>query len=226
MLSAKYPRIALAQENYMEYEFLRKVASLVAVLAVVFCATFASAQGISTGSISGIVQDPTGAVVTAAKVSARHIDTNRLFTTDTTSAGTFSLRNLPIGNYDVKVEAPHYRAYSSQGLGVSSGVDTALGTVKLEIGSTTETVTVEGTAPLVESTTQQITNIFDSKQTRDIPLGNNLDSFALFAPGVTTAGDVGYSNTNGQDFAVNGQRSRSNNFQIDGQANNDNSVGG
>src|SRR5262249_51673656 len=81
-------------------------------------------------------------------------------------------------------------------------------------------------AVALESTTQQISNIFDSKQTRDIPLGNSLDDLALFAPGVSTAGDAGFSNTNGENFAVNGQHARSNNFQIDGQANNDSSVGG
>jgi hypothetical protein len=226
MLSAKHRRISLTQENYMEYDFVRRIVSLVAVLAVIFCATFASAQGITTGSISGVVEDPTGAVVAGAKVTARHIETNRLFTTDTTSAGTFSLRTLPIGSYDVKIEAPHYRSFSSQGLGVSTGVDSALGTIKLEIGSTTETVTVEGTAPLIESTTQQISNIFDSQKVRDLPVGSNLDSLTLFAPGVAAAGDMAFSNNNGSAFLVNGQRTRSNNFQIDGQNNNDNSIGG
>ena len=96
----------------------------------------------------------------------------------------------------------------------------------MEIGSTNETVTVEGVAPIIESTTQQITNTFESKKVQEIPLGNSLDSFALFVPGVATAGDASFSNTNGAELAVNGQRARSNNYQIDGQTNNDNSVGG
>jgi outer membrane receptor protein involved in Fe transport len=96
----------------------------------------------------------------------------------------------------------------------------------LQIGLITEVVTVEGAAPMVESTTQEVTYIFDNKKIESLPLGNNLDTFALFVPGVAVSGDAGFSNANGAELSVNGQRSRSNNFQIDGQANNDNSVAG
>jgi outer membrane receptor protein involved in Fe transport len=209
----------------MKYAFVRTVASLMTVVAVIGV-SFAYGQGITTGSISGVVEDPTGAVVTGANITARHIDTNRLFKTETTASGIFSLRALPIGSYAISIESPHFRSYSSQGLGVSSGVDTALGTVRLVIGPVIGTMTVEGAAPLLESTTQQITNVFDSQKARDLPVGSNLDSLALFAPGVATAGDVSYGNSNGSGLSVNGQRSRSNNFQIDGQNNNDNSVSG
>ena len=57
-------------------------------------------------------------------------------------------------------------------------------------------------------------------------MGNSFDSLALFVPGVATAGDASFSNNNGAELSVNGQRARSNNFQIDGQSNNDNSIGG
>lgn len=210
----------------MEYDFPTKIASLIAVLAVIFCATFAIAQGIVTGTISGTVEDPQGAVLTGAKVTAKHLATNREFDTVTGAGGTFSLRNLPPGAYDVKVEAPNFRAYNAKGVGVNVGTETSLGTFKMEVGAASETVTVEGTAPLVESTTQEITNTFEAKKAQELPVGNALDSLALFVPGVATAGDASFSNNNGAELAVNGQRARSNNYQIDGQANNDNSVGG
>src|ERR1700690_989938 len=139
----------------MKYGFVRTVASLMTVAAVIGV-SFAYGQGITTGSISGVVEDPTGAVVTGANITARHLDTNRLFKTETTASGIFSLRALPIGSYAISIESPHFRSYSSQGLGVSSGVDTALGTVRLVIGPVIEQMTVEGAAPLLESTTQQI----------------------------------------------------------------------
>jgi outer membrane receptor protein involved in Fe transport len=199
--------------------------SLIIFLALV-CGRFLYGQGITTGSISGVVEDPTGAIVPGAIVTARQPETNRLFTAETTFAGTFSLRALPIGSYDVAIESPHYRSFHSQGLEVSSGVDTALGTVRLVIGAAVETVTVEGIAPLMQSTTQELTTVFDAQKARDLPVGNNLDSLALFVPGVATAGDVSYGNSNGSGLSVNGQRARSNNFQIDGQNNNDNSVSG
>lgn len=189
-------------------------------------AVFANAQGIVTGSISGAVSDPQGAVVSGAKVLAKHLATNREFSAETNAAGLFSLRTLPPGAYELKIEAPSFRTYQSNNVVVSVGEDTSIGAAKMELGAASETVTVEGTAPLVESTSQQITNTFESKKVQEIPLGNSMDSFALFVPGVATAGDASFSNTNGAELAVNGQRARSNNYQIDGQANNDNSVGG
>src|SRR5438270_2232639 len=74
------------EEISMEYSFRLKVGLSMAFLAVLFCGTFAAAQGIVTGSISGTVEDPSGAVVSGAKVSARHLATNREYTTETTAS--------------------------------------------------------------------------------------------------------------------------------------------
>src|SRR5262249_19347716 len=137
-----------------------------------------------------------------------------------------SLRALPPGTYKVRIEAANFRTYENGSVNVDVGADVSLGVVKLEIGATTETVTVESGAPLIEATTDQISSTFDTKQTQSLPIGNTFDSLALFTPGGATAGDVSFSNNNGAEFAVNGQRARSNNFQIDGQNNNDNSIGG
>ena len=96
----------------------------------------------------------------------------------------------------------------------------------MEVGSASETLTVEGAAPLIETTTQQITNTFDAQKVASSANWQQLRHLDPLAPGVAPAGDAGFSNTNGAGFAVNGQRARSNNFQIDGQNNNDNSIGG
>jgi outer membrane receptor protein involved in Fe transport len=193
---------------------------------IVFGATFALAQGIVTGSISGVVQDPQGAVVAGANVTAKHLDTNREFKAKTNSTGVVELRDLPRGAYNLRVEASNFRGYLANGVVVNVGQDTSLGIIKLEVGSSSETVTVEGTAPLIEATTDQITDTFSSEKVADLPMGNTFDSLALFVPGVATAGDASFSNNNGAELSVNGQRARSNNFQIDGQSNNDNSIGG
>jgi outer membrane receptor protein involved in Fe transport len=198
------------------------------VIALVFaaCATLALAQGIVTGSISGTVEDQQGAVVSGAKVVATHLATQRQFTTQSNNVGAVSLRSLPIGAYDVHVEAPSFQRFQSQGVRVDAGVDTALGVIRLSVGSSTETVTVEGTTPIIEATTDQISETFDSKKVQSLPVGNTFDSLALFLPGVATAGDASFSNNNGAEFSANGMRARANNFQIDGQSNNDNSIAG
>jgi outer membrane receptor protein involved in Fe transport len=203
-----------------------KLGLAAAFVILVFGSTFALAQGIVTGSISGMVQDPQGAVVPNANVTVTHLSTNRVFTTQTTSAGIIALRDLPPGVYDLKIEAPSFRAFESKGLSVDVGKDTGLGTVKLVLGRSSESITVEGAAPLIESTTDQISETFSSEKVANLPMGNTFDSLAMFLPGVATAGDVSFSNNNGAELSVNGLRARSNNFQIDGQSNNDNSIGG
>jgi outer membrane receptor protein involved in Fe transport len=85
---------------------------------------------------------------------------------------------------------------------------------------------VEASAPLIETSTAQIGKTFESREATDLPIGTGFDALALLVPGAATVGDAGFSNTNGAGISMNGQRGRSNNFNIDGQANNDNSVAG
>src|SRR5438105_57538 len=210
----------------MDYDLKNKIAKFAIALLLGLASTFAVAQGIVTGSISGIASDSSGALVSGARVSAKHLATNREYTTQSTGSGVISLRSLPPGNYDVRVEAPGFRAYESKGVSVNVGADTSLGAISLEVGSSTETVTVEGTAPLIEATTDQMSQSFSTESAANLPIGNNFDSLTLFVPGVAAAGDMNFTNTNGSGFVSNGQRSRSNNFQIDGQNNNDNSIAG
>ena len=156
-----------------------RIWSAVAIAVLVFCATFALTQGIVTGSISGVVEDEQGAVIPNAAVTVTQLTTDRVFKTQTTSAGIISLRDLPSGPYNLKIEAPNFRAFESKDLTVSVGKDTGLGTVRLLLGSSTETVTVEGTTPLIESTTDQISETFNSEKVASLPMGNTFDSLAL-----------------------------------------------
>ena len=210
----------------MKSVFNSKINLMLALSALIFSATFAGSQGIVTGSISGVVQDAQGAVVANANVTITHLTTNRVFTTQTNSAGMIGLRDLPTGAYNLKIEAASFRTFESKNLTVDVGKDTALGTVKLVVGASSESVTVEGTAPLIESTTDQISDTFSTEKVTSLPMGNTFDSLALFLPGVASVGDASFSNNNGAEMSVNGLRARANNFQIDGQSNNDNSIAG
>jgi hypothetical protein len=204
----------------------RKFSVLILLLMLSFGSTLMFAQGIVTGSISGVVQDQQKAVVLGAKVTAKEISTNREFTGVANESGLFSIRALPVGTYNLTIEAKGFQKVSLRGISISAGTNADLGVQVLTIGGSSETVEVEGAAPLVESNTSQISASFDSKKVTDLPINNSFDALALFVPGIAPAGSAGFSNNNGADLAVNGQRGRSNNFQIDGQANNDNSVGG
>src|SRR5882757_9221752 len=214
-------------ENCMEAAFRFNKTQLVALLALLFAATFTMAQGIATGSISGTLVDPSGAVVSAASVTAQNVETNLSLTTQSNDSGYFTFRNVPPGTYKLTVDGKGFRKVQVSQVAVQSARDTALGAVKMELASAGgETVEVIESAPIIETTTGQVTNTFDSAAVADLPTGGGFDSLALYLPGVADTGSNNFSNTNGAGFSSNGLRGRSNNFQIDGQSNNDNSVAG
>jgi hypothetical protein len=201
----------------------------VTILAVLlFLVASASAQ-VSSGSISGSVVDPTGAAVPGAAVKAVNAGTTQSATTTTDNVGLFKLSLLPVGTYRVEISKPGFRKASLAGLEVAPGVDAGLGNVRLEVGAASETVEVSAGTPLVETTQAQVTNTFETTLLNNLPgiqENQGLDNLALLVPGVSMSRDLGFSNSNGVDFSVNGLRGRNNDQQIDGQNNNDNSVGG
>ncbi|HXZ26894.1 MAG TPA: carboxypeptidase-like regulatory domain-containing protein, partial [Terriglobales bacterium] len=210
----------------MNVDFRRKVAVSLACLLLIFCTTYALGQGVVTGSVSGTVVDPQGAVIVGAKVTAKSAATGQESSDTTGANGAYAIRQLPPGSYTLTISAPNFQTLSVKDVVVKVGVDTAMGAQKLTVGAASETVTVEATVPLVESTTAQISTTFENKQVTDLPIGSAFDALVLLTPGAATTGDAGFSNTNGAGISMNGQRGRSNNFQIDGQSNNDNSVAG
>jgi Carboxypeptidase regulatory-like domain len=184
---------------------------------------------VSKGSISGAITDPQGQVVPDANVKAVSKDTNQGFSATTDSAGLFKISLLPVGAYRLEIGKNGFRNTVIDNVQVNVGEDRGMGLIKLELGEVTATVEVSAAPPLIENTEAQITNSFTTSDIGTFPtvLGNEgLDLLALTVPGVTMSRDLGFSNSNGVDFAVNGLRGRNNDQQIDGQNNNDNSVAG
>jgi len=208
---------------------LRNIVVLVAVsLALVWCIP---AMGqVLKGSISGTVADPQGAVVSGATVKATNSQTGAVLTTTSDSSGLFRFSLIPAGTYKVEISGQGFKTAVHNNIVVSAGVDTGLGSTKLAVGETSTTVEVAAEAPLIETTQSQVTNTFSGTQLSTfsgVQENEGLDNLALFVPGVTSSRDNGFSNTNGgSGFSVNGLRGRNNDQQIDGQNNNDNSVGG
>src|SRR5260370_15554052 len=202
-------------------------AGLVVVRLSLFSSASVLGQGIVTGMISGAVLGAQGAMVGGATVQVVLGATGAKFSDKYDSQGYFELKGLPIGLYNLTIEASGFRRLQLSNVVVETGRSTALGTRTLEVGTTSEMITVEASVPLVESTSSQIGGTFDSNVVVALPnSGAGFDNLALFIPGVANNGSTNFSNTNGAAIANNGLRGRSNNFQIDGQANNDNSVAG
>ncbi len=207
---------------------LRYIAAFFAVtLALVWC--IPSMGQVVKGSISGSVVDPQGAVVSGAQVKVKNVETGVVFTTTTDSAGLYRLNLLPVGTYEVEISSQGFKTAKSNGVVVGAGNDTGMGATHMAVGETSTTVEVTAEAPLIETTQAQVSSTF-SGQTLSTFAGiqenQGLDRLALFVPGVVATRSDNFSNTNGGGFSSNGLRGRNNDQEIDGQNNNDNSVGG
>ena len=181
------------------------------------------------GSISGTVVDQQGAVVPGAQVKATNPETGTALATTTDSSGSFRFNLIGVGSYKVEISAQHFKTSVQNNIIVSAGRDSGLGNVQLTVGATDTLVEVTADAPLIESTQAQVTNTFSGTQLSTfagVQENEGLDRLALFIPGVVNTRSDNFSNTNGVGFSSNGLRGRNNDQEIDGQNNNDNSVGG
>ncbi len=182
-----------------------------------------------TGSIRGIVADPTGASVQGASVSAKQTETGLIRTAITDRSGDYVLLELPVGHYRLQVEAMGFHTYIQQGIILNVNA-TATISVRLAVGAETQQVKVQADAQLIQGTVTSLGKTVSEREVLDLPLdGRNFTQLGLLQPGVVplTPGlaEAGGSLRAGQAYAVNGQRPESNNFLIDG-ANNFNGVDG
>jgi hypothetical protein len=199
-------------------ELMLRFRILVLGVLVVLASTFAWAQ---TGSIQGTVSDQTGAVVQAAEVTVRNLETNASRVATSSGTGVYSIPNLTPGHYEVTVKKTGFKTYHlddvqltvAQALGIDAG---------LEPGTVTEEVLVRASeVPPVDLETSQISNLVDSRQILDLPLiTRDPYSLVLLSPGTSQ------TNSRLGGFTVNGARERNNNFLLDGVDNNDTSVPG
>jgi len=172
-----------------------------------------------TGSIVGEVTDPSGAVISNAKITATSVLTGLSRDTNTTSAGVFALPALPPSTYNVTVDANGFQSQTHKGVVLTVAATLPLNFTLAVAGNST-TVAVEETAPTtVETDNFQLSTVVDSKQINDLPLIlRDPYQLVLLSPGAVDA-----ANQDG-GFSVNGQRERNNNFMLDGADNNDTSV--
>ena len=176
----------------------------------------------ATGTITGLVTDASGGAVGTANVTVTNTGTNIATKATTNVTGQYTVAQLPPGMYSVTVEASGFRktTLSPQRLVVASTLHMD---VSLEVGQVTESVTVDSTAPQINTDDAQLgqsmTNI------PDLPIlsgngGRNMLDLVGLQPGVSVARADSEGSVVG-NFSVNGQRSQSNNFLLDGADDND-----
>jgi outer membrane receptor protein involved in Fe transport len=186
-------------------------------------ATLALAQA-ETGSITGTVTDPNGAVVSAANIAVKSVDTGAERRSVTNDAGTYSITNLQPGIYDVTIEAQGFSP-RTQRAQVTVGAKLSLDfNLSAQASSEEVTVVAGDSGVAVNKESQQLSNVVSERQIVELPtLTRNPYALVQLAGNVSPGdeGDPTGAASRGVGFSINGQRSASTNILLDGVDNND-----
>ncbi len=208
----------------------RSISKLLCRLSVVLCLSTAGLAQTITGSVSGTVTDPSGAVIKDAKVTVTNVDTGIAVSDTTNAAGIYSVRFLQIGKYTVLTEANGFTRTSFGPFQLEID-QTAKVDLQLKVGGDTTKIDVAGSAsPLLDTEDSTIATVLSANTIQNIPLnGRNWTSLTLFAAGATSGNPASFGgsgnanaierNQNGGGVAeatVNGNRAEGNNYRLDG----------
>jgi Carboxypeptidase regulatory-like domain len=172
----------------------------------IFLAATAFASG-PTGTITGTVTDPSGAVVPKARISVRNEATNAVRSAGTNDDGDFTIALLPPGRYQVTAEGTGFR--KSIFSDVTVDVDqTVRADFALEVGAATEEVRVKDTPPAIQTDTSTLGQVVNDRLVQQLPLNErNFLNFALLVPGSQLPAEGSQNSTQGGALSVNGARS-------------------
>ena len=189
------------------------------VLLVVFLLSILPALGQSpNGTISGVVFDPANAIIAGAQITAVNDATRVQFPTTTNSDGVYVLANLPPGSYRIQVAKIGFKTLIKPDI-VLNVQDALAINFNLPIGAASETVTVTGGAPLIDTENAAVGTVVDRQFADNLPMnGRSFQTLITLAPGVTTVPGA-VTGTQGE-FSINGQRTEANYFTVDGVASN------
>jgi Carboxypeptidase regulatory-like domain/TonB dependent receptor len=189
-----------------------KTLAFIGALAVVLCSPILRAQS-TNASLTGRVTDPSKAFIVGAKVAAVSSGTSFRYETVTNGSGEYYLTNLPPGSYRLEIEKTGFKKLIKPDvtLHVQDAIELNF---ELTLGSTSETITVEAGAPLVNTESGTVSTVIDRTFVDNLPLnGRSFQTLIMLTPGVVVTATA--SDDQGQ-FSVNGQRADANYFTVDG----------
>ncbi len=194
-----------------------KFSSVLLILPTLIVALSSPCQAQFSASVQGVVQDPSGALIPAAKVVLRNLQTGIETESQTSTAGFYRFSSLAPGRYEVTVEAAGFRTVTIQAL-LTTGQVRDLN-VNMEVARAGETISVTGEAPPLDTAESRQQLTMQQSKVRDLPLLNN-SIFALLslAPGVVGLNGAA-DNFNPEYFSnmsANGASPRGNTYNVDG----------
>jgi len=175
-----------------------------------------------SASIKGIVTDPSGAPVPAATVTTKNTETGAARSAITDDAGRYQIVWLAVGQYEVAVTKPGFQEAIRSGIRLVVGQEASVD-LKLQVSAVKAEVRVREDAPIISTTTRDISGLVGEQQVKDLPLnGRSYDLLLPLNPGIVNftwmkTGGTGISNsTTGNNFAVSGNRPQQNLFLLNG----------
>jgi len=175
-----------------------------------------------TGSISGTVTDPSGAVIAGATVTALNTGTGISQTITTNAVGFYAFPVLPVGVYDITVRHTGFRDYHQTGLALDATAELRADAT-LQVGATTQEVTVQSGAVQIETSSSQMGEIIGGVKMTTLPLnGRAYTDLLSLQPGVAAIRTGSYSSEavsgslNSGNVSVSGQRESANGFVLNG----------
>ncbi len=174
-----------------------------------------------TATVLGTIHDPSGNVVTTAKVVLSNTADGTQQNASTDSEGNYQFLKVRIGTYTLKAEASGFKAAQAAKFEVRVNARQRVD-LTLEVGAVTESVTVSGAAAVLETDSSDRGQVVATRQILDLPLnGRSYADLTLLSPGVRKSVlEDGSITSRDASYNVNGQRSAFNNFVLDGVDNN------
>ena len=171
-----------------------------------------------TGSISGRIEDATGAGIGGATITVKSLETGANRAVTTTESGSFRVVGLPLGLQEVKVEKTGFKEAVRTGIDLKVGQE-AVVNLQLQLGEFAQQVVVSGEAPVVNTTTASVSGVVAEREVKDLPLnGRSFDNLITLNPGAINYGlkSPQTSTSNGNTFTVAGRRPLDNIFLLNG----------
>jgi hypothetical protein len=183
---------------------------------------------VTNASITGVVTDPGGAAIAGAHVRVQNLNTNSGQTVETSDSGVYTVGQLLPGGYTVTTNKDGFRKSVETGIVLTVG-QTATLNIPLQVGDVTETVTVSGSAELINTTTAEISQVVNQHAIKELPLnGRDPSSLVLLTTGVTKVLNTGGGTLQGETTFPNesgasagGGRQGSTYYLLDGSPNMD-----
>jgi Carboxypeptidase regulatory-like domain/TonB dependent receptor len=199
----------------------------VSLFSILFLLSFSVAWGQADTSIRGVVTDPSGASIPKAQVTLTNTATGSERHAESNGSGAYELLQLSPGPYRLTVEAPGFKKYEATNLQLLVNSPATLN-VALQIGGTSETISVTGETPLLNTVDASIGSVMTETQVKELPIeGRNVAGLYALQPGVVYLGNNPNidQNTDTRSGAVNGARSDESNILLDGVDSNDQTRG-